>query len=339
MGPWSTALTPSAQDLTFRVPRVVSEDVSGDLSTAESGTIGIAVDGVVIFAETSSKSWNGTDLTGNGNEIWNADAWVEEGYSMDDAGGGHANAVGTYHNHATPFALYTEAASGHSPIVGWALDGVPIYGPYGYDEPLNENSSIVRIETSYQLRNITQRHTLPDGTSLAATQYGPDVTTGGEHDLGTFVEDKEYIDNLGHLDEHNGRWCKTPEYPNGIYAYFITIDENNEPAYPYIIGPEYYGETTKGSGGYASIDATASKYDESACTTTNLDPTTNKNLKVYPNPSSDIIYLEKECEWTLTDLNGSTLLIGNGNEINLTSLAKGSYLLVYDGSSQLIIKN
>ena len=33
----------------------------------------------------------------------------------------------------------------------------------------------MRIETSWQLRDITVRHTLPDGTELAPNQYGPDV--------------------------------------------------------------------------------------------------------------------------------------------------------------------
>ena len=26
------------------------------------------------------------------------------------------------------------------------------------------------------------------------------------------------------LDEHNGRFCRTPEFPNGVYAYFMTVD-------------------------------------------------------------------------------------------------------------------
>ena len=39
---------------------------------------------------------------------------------------------------------------------------------------------------------------------------------------GFFVEDYTYSDDKGDLDEHNGRFCKTPEYPNGVYAYFCT---------------------------------------------------------------------------------------------------------------------
>ena len=40
---------------------------------------------------------------------------------------------------------------------------------------------------------------------------------------GFFVEDFVFTDN-GDLDKHNGRFCVTPDYPNGVYAYFATID-------------------------------------------------------------------------------------------------------------------
>jgi len=33
----------------------------------------------------------------------------------------------------------------------------------------------------------------------------------------------------------------TPEYPQGTYAYFVTYDTTGAPAYPYMIGPTYYG--------------------------------------------------------------------------------------------------
>ena len=55
---------------------------------------------------------------------------------------------------------------------------------------------------------------------------------------GSFIEDYEYVPLSGRLDQYNGRYCVTPEFPNGTYAYFITE------TYPYIIGPSYYGDTT-----------------------------------------------------------------------------------------------
>ena len=54
------------------------------------------------------------------------------------------------------------------------------------------------------------------------------------------------MEGLGDLDRYNGRFCVTPEYPNGVYAYFTTITgTDGHPAFPYFIGPEFYGEADK----------------------------------------------------------------------------------------------
>lgn len=50
--------------------------------------------------------------------------------------------------------------------------------------------------------------------------------------------------NLGELDEYNGRFAVTPEYPAGTYAYYATVDASGDAAYPYLIGPQYYGIPT-----------------------------------------------------------------------------------------------
>ena len=43
------------------------------------------------------------------------------------------------------------------------------------------------------------------------------------------------------LDQHNGRFCVTPEYPAGTYAYFATETDTGLPVYPYLIGNTFYG--------------------------------------------------------------------------------------------------
>ena len=118
----------------------------------------------------------------------------------------------------------------HSPIIGWAYDGNPIYETYGYDR---KDGGIVRIMRS--------------GYSLKTTrENGPPIST---FPLGFFIEDYEYLGN-GDLDENNGRYCITPDYPNGTFAYFATINPNeNEtsgtfknfrsPVFPYLIGANY----------------------------------------------------------------------------------------------------
>ena len=59
--------------------------------------------------------------------------------------------------------------------------------------------------------------------------------------LGDLVEDYIYDSSVGTLDEFNGKFAVTPEYPNGTYAYFMTEDGSGNPVYPYAIGPKFYG--------------------------------------------------------------------------------------------------
>jgi hypothetical protein len=102
--------------------------------------------------------------------------------------------------------------SEHSPIVGWAYDGCPIYGPFAYKKT-NGTGRIIRMRSGYTLQSKTP---------------GPF----------SFAEEYSFT-NAGTLDEHNGRFCATPEFPNGVYAYFCTFNESNVPEFPYVIGDTY----------------------------------------------------------------------------------------------------
>lgn len=112
----------------------------------------------------------------------------------------------------------------HSPILGYAYDGNPIYGPYGFDTTLG--GTIRQIKSSYILNLITD-------PGLRPQSFEP----------GYFVDDYEYT-GTNDLDESNGRFCITPQYPNGTYAYFysVSIDATNiaTPVYPYVVGPKFY---------------------------------------------------------------------------------------------------
>ena len=114
---------------------------------------------------------------------------------------------------------------GHSKILGFALDGYPVYGPYGYSNPLNNQTTVRSMQTGYLLNT---------------TRNGVNVPLISSYPLGTFVEDFTFT-GIGDLDTHNGRYCVTPDYPNGTYAYFCTIDGLNRPVYPYVIGNTFYG--------------------------------------------------------------------------------------------------
>ena len=109
-----------------------------------------------------------------------------------------------------------------SGIIGWAYDGNPIYGPFGYADQEN-TESITRISSSY----------------ILDTSY---VDRPSGFASGFFVEDYKF-NNSGDLDEYNGRFGKTPEFPNGVYAYFATINASGVPTFPYFIGNKYKSES------------------------------------------------------------------------------------------------
>lgn len=211
---------------------------------------------------------------GQGDGIWRRNAYWGEAQTFD-ACVGHQPGNGQYHHHANPICLraqlndnvelarsgrngasYREkpAAWAHSPILGWAMDGYPVYGPYGYSEARNPASAVRRIRSGFQLRNITQRTSLPDwslpnhaGVSqqLSASQYGPAVSL--RFPLGRYNEDYEWAESVGDLDQYNGRFTVTPEFPNGTYAYYVTIEADGKPAFPYLVGGQMYGSVTGGT--------------------------------------------------------------------------------------------
>ena len=113
----------------------------------------------------------------------------------------------------------------HSPIIGWAYDGNPIYGPYGHAIPLFKDGQSTggnkKIFSSYEIDAETSSSLRPSG-----------------FDNGSFTQDYLYKAS-GDLDEYNGRFCKTPEFPEGTYAYFSTIDFGGDLAYPYITKSHY----------------------------------------------------------------------------------------------------
>ena len=77
---------------------------------------------------------------------------------------------------------------------------------------------------------------------FAYTTAGHGIRTVQEgYVLGDLIEDYIYDSTVGTLDEFNGKFAVTPEYPNGTYAYFMTEDGSGNPVYPYAIGPKFYG--------------------------------------------------------------------------------------------------
>lgn len=162
----------------------------------------------------------------------------------------------------------TSAPAKHSPIVGWMHDGLPLYGPYGYSSAMDATSGVRRMIGGFVLRNgattgvdnlTTAGRTVPawslrnGGTSVA----GPAVST--TYPLGRYIEDNAYLGDLQKssgvyyqqgvdfdLNEYNVRYCVTPEFPNGTWAYFLNVTAAGAPQFPYICNRWFFGNPTGG---------------------------------------------------------------------------------------------
>jgi hypothetical protein len=96
-------------------------------ATCVGGTeygVGIAISGVVINSAL--------DAPGR-------DAVATE---IQDQCQGHPHASGVYHYHGYSLCLEDQNASGHSALIGWALDGFGLYGPYGENGEVLTNQDL-----------------------------------------------------------------------------------------------------------------------------------------------------------------------------------------------------
>jgi len=302
IGPWiANPNIPVNQNFVYKITRTPEQN-TGTLVETPMGHTGVWSNGVSIFNAKDGMSFENEG-------IWNQNAVVVEGISFDDCLG-HPAPNGEYHHHLNPTCLYDdENTSDHAPIIGYAFDGFPIYGAYGYTN-VDGTGGISRMESSYQLRSISVRTSLPDGTVLSASQYGPEVSVS--YPLGYYIEDHEFIAESGDLDEHNGRFCITPEYPEGIYAYFVTLDETGEAEYPYTLGPDYYGLVQAGNTGPMSGHNTISETVETYVSIGEIEGESIKML-LYPNPASYYLYVYIEPSYNnnlsskITDLSGNII--------------------------------
>ena len=382
MGPWTNPNLPKNQALVWRFPRSAAGagTVSGQSTLTGMGQIGFTIDGVAVYNTSDGYSYSNADgadkappSTTFGDGVWNRDAFPNEALSFDYALA-HNQPSGEYHYHVNPIATryllgdnvnydsstknYSENTLAttfkHSPILGWMNDGLPLYGPYGYDggstgaaatttlggntvtavnvitggslyqstpqvtfsggggsgaaatavvsggvvtgviltnggsgytsAPTVAIGGVRRMVSGYQFRDgsnnttnltTTGRTTYPawaalakgSSTTLTSTQYGPAVNTS--YPLGHFVEDYDYLGDLGYtqssrgnnggvffdLNKYNVRFCVTPDFPNGTWAYFTTTKADGTSFYPYNVGRWYYGNPTGGKSTAAVMNA------------------------------------------------------------------------------------
>jgi hypothetical protein len=336
------------------------------------GNIGIFINGVALFDYRDGVAWNATTnaLCGGPSnspcpggmgaaQAWNRDAIPAERKGFDCAKAHPA--MGNYHHHQNPSAfnldltvvsnicdlyaadgLYKIDVTKHSPLLGFAYDGFPIYGAYSYKNT-DGTGAITRMKSSYQLRNMTERNTSPTGASVSA---GAPINT--TYPLGYFREDYEYVASTesDKLDEHNGRFCITPEYPNGIYAYFCTVDAQHNSAYPYVVGPTFYGVRTNAK--VTAINEAVTAYVPVVGIEDN--ELEKLNIAVFPNPASDLVAVQfgtvsqADFEVILTNLEGKVLQktkIYQGSTIahfDTRTLYSGEYIVTIQNENTMLSK-
>lgn len=358
-GPVTTALN---NNYIIKLPLIPSLATTNTL--VGMGAVAAFINGTVAYTAGDGGSYN------NQNQ-WHSNAVYFEKIGFDCAHGHPGPMTSDYHHHQNPSAfnietvpsssicnvyladgLYIPNAAAHGPLIGFAADGFPIYGAYGYTDPLDATSPIKRITPSYRLRNITTRTTLPNGTSAVGPTLTQMVQIMGpgapqiQAVLGAYLEDFEYVAGLGDLDESNGRFCKTPEYPNGIYCYFATIDANNKPVYPYLLGKYYHG--TVQANLHATIGEPVTTYSAPlSMANNNLEQI---GLSLFPNPTCEIAVIQSyaptvsDLKIEMFDVNGKLILkdtLIQGSTmcyLNLQTLYAGIYFVKISDDKNSIIK-
>jgi len=138
------------------------------------------------------------------------DPWLLDPLGTDhkfgaDEHNAHTQPDGRYHYHASPNALYEDAPTeGGSPVIGFAADGFPVYGPYFVDPDTGE------------VREAVSGYTLKRGE-----RPSDDEEPGGIYS-GVYNNDYEFS-GTGDLDECNGMTI------DGNYGYYVTN------AYPWVM--------------------------------------------------------------------------------------------------------
>ncbi len=193
--------TATPQSYTFRVP--LKPQVAATPSWRGGWLFGVALNGVP-FEPGTGETWHNDPSSG-----WRYEAMT--GFldlGLDDHNA-HVQPTGAYHYHGLPKGLVNRLGGDGKKMlqIGWAADGFPIYTAYGYTDAKDAKSPLKKMKSSFKLK---------EGPRAVAVN-GP----VGKYD-GRFSQDFEYVAGSGDLDDCNGRFGVTPEFPEGIYHYYTT---------------------------------------------------------------------------------------------------------------------
>jgi len=244
-------LVPEIVDGQIRSVKIIKGGIGYGASTT---SLNVESSGEFAIFQANLKTWQVNEVRKNFTNIDNSDTFIEKptqlsrGLQVSHAYAPRGLRKIVYQNNADGDALYgsrdltlfngvtEENKTQHSPIIGWAYDGLPIYGPYGYEK--STGGSITQLKSGYSIDLKTNR----PPTSVFPQEF--------------FLEDFTWNSSTDEsfLDENNGRYGITPEYPNGIYAYYATLEStvtsdsndpfNNfkKPKFPYLLGENFWAQ-------------------------------------------------------------------------------------------------
>lgn len=208
-GTFATPL--SAQNVAITFPRTPTD--SGSVTARTKQASGYALNSVKFDPETAGTCASSATSTMNGAGCvmtMGRDPWLIEAIGGafrfgTDESNAHTQPSGQYHYHGMPEAMLADAGASIK-LVGFAVDGFPIYARYGYSIATDAASALKIVAPSWKLKDT------PDVDRPDAAIFP----------MGTFTNDYAYVAGSGDLDECNGRTGVTPEFPQGTYHYYIT---------------------------------------------------------------------------------------------------------------------
>ena len=207
------------QDYDFRM--TLTPERAKQVTPLVMGRFGVVLNGVP-FDPGTAGWWDNDPNSG-----WHIAAHAGTRDLGLDYSNAHVQPNGGDHYHGLPYGWLANQPAWNKKqmtLTGWAADGFPIYSLYGYKDAKDAQSPIVELHSSYRLKQGTR----PNGP-------------GGTYD-GTYEEDYEYVAAADGLDECNGRFGVTPEFPQGTYYYVLTTE------YPYV--PRCFSGTPDSSFGH-----------------------------------------------------------------------------------------
>lgn len=208
-GNFATAMSSQSVTVNF----TLAPALTGNITATQ--IVGYALNGVKFDPATAGTCTSNATSTrpgdgcvaAAGQDPWRLEAIGGAFVFGTDESNAHTQPDGAYHYHGMPEGVVTRQNKGQAmTLVGWSVDGFPIYARYGYTVANSATSAIKIMRGSYQ------KKATPDAGRPSVTVFP----------MGTFQQDYEYVAASGDLDECNGRLGVTPEFPNGIYHYYIT---------------------------------------------------------------------------------------------------------------------